>query len=165
MVDRRGRVCVRYMRGGFFTDDISLILQASSWGWVWLAERESRVGHRQSPSGTPPLILRFLVNLTCYIQATIVTADGSILTASDTENPDLFFAIRGGGCNFGVATEFVLRLHPQRRTVFAGHLIYKPTDLEKIVEVSQQWYPNATDKEGILNMNAVGPDGTVRLQS
>ncbi|KAF9457219.1 hypothetical protein BDZ94DRAFT_1285372 [Collybia nuda] len=93
------------------------------------------------------------------VQATLVTADGSILTANDTENPDLFFAIRGGGSNFGVATEFVLKLHPQRRTVFAGHLVFKATDLEKLIEVGQHWYPNATDKEGILQMNAVAPDG------
>ncbi|KAF9457383.1 hypothetical protein BDZ94DRAFT_1202781 [Collybia nuda] len=93
------------------------------------------------------------------IQATIVTADGSILTTNDKENPDLFFAIRGGGSNFGVATEFILKLHPQRRTVFAGHLIFKAIDLEKLIEVCKQWYPNATDKEGILQMNIVAPDG------
>jgi hypothetical protein len=47
-------------------------------------------------------------------QATIVTANGTTLTLSDTENADLFWGIRGGGSNFGVCTEFVLRLHPQR---------------------------------------------------
>jgi len=42
-------------------------------------------------------------------QATIVTANGSILSASSSENTDLFFAIRGGGGNFGVVTEFVFQ--------------------------------------------------------
>jgi len=41
------------------------------------------------------------------VQVTIVIADGSILTADDQLNTDLFWAIRGGGCNFGVVTEFV----------------------------------------------------------
>lgn len=84
------------------------------------------------------------------------------MTASDTENPDLFFGIRGGGSNFGVATNFVLKLYPQRRTVYAGHLIFKPTDLETVVAVTTDWYDNAGEKECMLQMNTIGPDGNVR---
>ena len=52
-------------------------------------------------------------------EATVVTSAGDILKVSETENADLFWAIRGGGGNFGVVTEFVLCLHPQRDTVFS----------------------------------------------
>jgi FAD/FMN-containing dehydrogenase len=45
-------------------------------------------------------------------QVTLVSADGSVHTANEKENSDLFFGVRGGGCNFGVVTEFVLALHP-----------------------------------------------------
>ncbi|KAF8060169.1 hypothetical protein FPV67DRAFT_1674133 [Lyophyllum atratum] len=92
------------------------------------------------------------------VQATVVTANGSILTASETENSDLFFGIRGGGSNFGVVTEFVLKLHPQRATVYAGMLIFPPAALEKLVEVTAKWWANVGEKQGMLQMLAVGPD-------
>jgi FAD/FMN-containing dehydrogenase len=54
------------------------------------------------------------------IAAEIVTAEGKILRASETENSDLFWAIRGGGGNFGVVTTFEFRLHPVGPQVYAG---------------------------------------------
>ncbi|KAJ3478120.1 hypothetical protein NLI96_g9981 [Meripilus lineatus] len=83
-------------------------------------------------------------------QVTIVTADGSILKASSTENPDLFWGIRGGGSNFGVVTEFVLRLHPQRRTVYAGKVIFSPDKGEVLSEILGEWWPRITPKEGVF---------------
>jgi len=70
-----------------------------------------------------------------YLQATIVTANGNVLTASEEESADLFWGIRGGGSNFGVTTELVLRLHPQRRTVFGGIVIFSGTVLDDLMKV------------------------------
>jgi len=58
------------------------------------------------------------------ISADIVTADGRMLRASDNENPDLFWAIRGGGGNFGVVTQFEFKLHQVGPNVFAGLMVF-----------------------------------------
>ncbi len=73
--------------------------------------------------------------LTCdnLLSADVVTADGRFLTASDSENPDLFWGLRGGGGNFGVVTSFEYRLHPVD-SLLAGMVIHP---IEKATEVLQ----------------------------
>ncbi|KZP18640.1 FAD-binding domain-containing protein [Athelia psychrophila] len=94
------------------------------------------------------------------LEATLVTADGSIKTLSSSENEDLFWGIRGGGCNFGVVTQFVFQLHAQRRTVYAGPLIFAPTALEDVMRLTTAWWENVPDeKEGMCHMLTRCPDG------
>ncbi|TDL29769.1 FAD-binding domain-containing protein [Rickenella mellea] len=94
------------------------------------------------------------------VQVTIVTADGSILTANESENADLFWAIRGGGSNFGVCTEFVYKLHEQRRTVYAGMIIFPPPAIGEVIKAVRTWHENGpTDKEAFMMAVMRGPDG------
>ncbi len=66
------------------------------------------------------------------ISADVVTADGRKLKASVNENPDLFWAIRGGGGNFGIVTQFEFKLHPVGPQILAG-LIVLPMEQAKTV--------------------------------
>jgi len=65
----------------------------------------------------------------------MVLADGSFVMVSAAENEDLFWAIRGGGGNFGVVTSFLFRAHPLSQ-VYAGPMLW---ELEQVTEV-MQWY-------------------------
>ncbi|KLO07481.1 FAD-binding domain-containing protein [Schizopora paradoxa] len=92
------------------------------------------------------------------VQVTMVVGDGSVLTANDNENPDLFWAVRGGGCNFGVCTQFVLKLHDQRKTVYSGVLIFPPPLLDQLFKVVNKWWDsNPTDKSAMFMVFAKGP--------
>jgi FAD/FMN-containing dehydrogenase len=75
--------------------------------------------------------------LTCdnLISADVVTADGRMVTASVKEHDDLFWALCGGGGNFGVVTEFEYRLHPVK-DVYGGPILY---DLDRAADVLR-WY-------------------------
>ena len=93
----------------------------------------------------------------------MVTARGEILTASDAENADLFWGIRGAGCNFGVVTEFVLRLHPQRRTVFAGIVSYPPPKiLDAVATAAKSWENGLSERETVFYAQTTDPAGNVR---
>jgi len=95
------------------------------------------------------------------IQVTVVTANGSILNVSDSENPDLFFGIRGGGCNFGVVTKFVLRLHPQKEKVFFGLLAFPSDKLGELITQATIWMETAGENESLMLGFAKAPPGPI----
>jgi FAD/FMN-containing dehydrogenase len=73
--------------------------------------------------GTGWLTRRFGLSCDNVEGFTLVTADSSVVRANSKENPDLFWALRGGGGNFGVVTEFEVKLHPLSSVVLAEGLI------------------------------------------
>jgi FAD binding domain/Berberine and berberine like len=69
----------------------------------------------------------------------VVTAEGELVTASEDENPDLFWGVRGGGGNFGIVTEFEFRLNPVGPMVLAGPLMWPMEDAPQVLRFYRQW--------------------------
>jgi hypothetical protein len=91
------------------------------------------------------------------IGAKVVIANGQILNISETENADLFWAIRGAGHNFGVTVEFHYRAYDQPNTVYAGMLAFTPDKLEGVIDVLNERHASADPRAAFQCAFAVPP--------
>lgn len=82
------------------------------------------------------------------VSVELVTADGTMVTASAEEHPDLFWALHGGGGNFGAATAFTFRLHPVGPEVLAGLLLYPAEGGRDLLRLLRDLLPDAPDELG-----------------
>ena len=80
------------------------------------------------------------------LSADVVTGDGRLLTANATENPDLFWALRGGGGNFGIVTSFEYQLHPVGPTVYGGMIAYPLSAARDVLRFYRDFTKAAPDE-------------------
>jgi FAD/FMN-containing dehydrogenase len=94
------------------------------------------------------------------VSAEIITADGQIRTVSAEQDADLFWAIRGGGGNFGVVSQFEYQLHPFDRTVLSGMIVWPIEQAREVLDFYGDWYSGLSDDLYVGPMMATMPDGT-----
>ena len=80
------------------------------------------------------------------LSADVVTASGEVVRADEKSHPDLFWAIRGGGGNFGVATSFEFKLHPVGPQVIAGLIVHPFDDAKKVLDDYRKLVAKAPDE-------------------
>ena len=93
------------------------------------------------------------------VSADVVTADGRSLTASPGENPDLLWALRGGGGNFGVVTSLEYQLHPVGPEVLAGWLIYPSEKVREFFALVNDFTDGMPDEMNLITFLHTLPDG------
>ncbi len=92
------------------------------------------------------------------LAAEVVTAEGGIVRASADEHPDLFWALRGGGGNFGVVTSFRFALHPVGPTVMAGPVFWAADDTADVLRFYRDFTAAAPDELGtVVRLGTVPP--------
>jgi len=94
------------------------------------------------------------------VSAELVTADGQIRTVSEEQDEDLFWAIRGGGGNFGVATRFQYQLHPFDRNLLSGMILWPIDQARDVLDFYGEWYSGLSDNLYIGPAMFTMPDGT-----
>ena len=92
------------------------------------------------------------------IGADVVTADGRLVHASSSENPELLWGLRGGGGNFGIVTQFELELHPVGPMVYGGPVFYPADAAQDLLRAFRDWAPNAPDDvTAVVNLTSAPP--------
>jgi FAD binding domain-containing protein/berberine-like enzyme len=99
--------------------------------------------------GVGPLMSRYGLGCDNVLAAEVVLADGRVITASASEHPDLYWAIRGGGGNFGVVTTFTLKLH-RVSEVLAGYLEYRSPNPTELLHVLRDLAAAAPDEMTLI---------------
>jgi FAD/FMN-containing dehydrogenase len=104
------------------------------------------IGGLVTGGGFGRLARRFGLSVDNLISVDVVGADGQLRRASDTENPDLFWGVRGGGGNFGVVTSFEFRLHPMQREVVGGLIMFPFALARDVLTLYGDYGPDAPDE-------------------
>jgi FAD/FMN-containing dehydrogenase len=104
------------------------------------------------------LTRRYGLTLDNLLAVEIVTADGQLRRASATEHADLFWAIRGGGGNFGVVTSFEFRAHPVGPQVWFLATLYPVSQAKRILRFMREFVPQAPEDLGLLAVFWNAPD-------
>ncbi len=99
--------------------------------------------------GSGYLTRKFGLTIDNLLEADVVLADGSFVTASPKDNPDLFWALRGGGGNFGVVTSFLFQAHAVSM-VFAGPIFWDAKYGKQIMQAYRDFLPTAPEDLGIF---------------
>ncbi|KAL0573078.1 hypothetical protein V5O48_008889 [Marasmius crinis-equi] len=115
------------------------------------------VGGSTLAGGYSPISGQYGLSIDNMIQATVVLADGRVVTTDATNEPDLFWAIRGGVNQFGVVTEIVFKTHPFPGPITQGSLIYLPTELPNLLAALHDHFAHQDPSTKMILMFARAP--------
>jgi FAD/FMN-containing dehydrogenase len=103
------------------------------------------------------LVRKHGLALDSLVSADVVTADGDLVMASTSENPDLFWGLRGGGGNFGVVTSLEYQLHPVGPTVLGGMVVHRAEEAEPLLRFHREFVNEVPDELTTLVVFLTGP--------
>ncbi len=89
---------------------------------------------------------RFGLSIDNVLEMDIVTPDGQLRRAAPDENPELYWALRGGGGNFGIVTSFLFQLHPMQREVISGQFTFSMAEAKQVLRFFGEYSAAAPDE-------------------
>jgi FAD/FMN-containing dehydrogenase len=138
------------VQGGCLNEDLDRESQAFGLATTGGIVSHTGIGGLTLGGGIGHLMRKYGLAVDNLISCDVVTAEGELLTATATENPDLFWALRGGGGNFGIVTSFEFRLHPLGPDVLAGMLAWPLSVAPEILGFLREFAAEAPDEIGLI---------------
>ncbi len=152
--DRR----VAQVQGGALWRDVDRATQAHGLATTGGIVGHTGVGGVALGGGIGWLMRKHGLTTDNLLAAEVVTADGEIIEASLSDNPDLFWALRGGGGNFGVVASFRFALHRVGPTVMAGPIFWAAEDTTEVLRFYRDFAADAPDELGnIVRLGTIPP--------
>jgi FAD/FMN-containing dehydrogenase len=147
-VDHAGRSA--WVQGGALWGDVDHETQAHALATTGGIISHTGVAGLTLGGGVGWLMRKHGLTVDNLLAADVVTADGELLHASADRHPDLFWALRGGGGNFGVVTGFEFRLHPLGPSVLAGPVVWDASDAAEVLRFYRDFVRDAPDELGTV---------------
>jgi FAD/FMN-containing dehydrogenase len=107
--------------------------------------------------GIGHLMRAFGLTIDNLISADVVTAGGDVVVASERENADLFWGLRGGGGNFGIVTSFEFKLHQLGPEILAGMVLWPLDEAPKVLPFLREFIAGAPDQVGMMGSLRLAP--------
>ena len=146
------------VQGGALWGDVDHETQAHGQATTGGIVGHTGVGGLSLGGGIGWLMRKHGLTIDNLVEAEVVTAKGDIIRASADDHPDLFWALRGGGGNFGVVTSFRFRLHPVGPTVMAGPVFWAAEDTTDVLRFYREFVTDAPDELGnVIRLGTIPP--------
>jgi FAD/FMN-containing dehydrogenase len=139
-----------WVEGGALWGDVDRETQAHGLATTGGIVSHTGVGGLTLGGGVGWLMRKHGLTVDNLLAVDIVTAGGKRLRASEDEHPDLFWAVRGGGGNFGVVTSFEFRLHSVGPAVLAGPIFWDSSDVREVLRSYREFIRDAPDELGTV---------------
>jgi FAD/FMN-containing dehydrogenase len=155
-VDPAERIAV--VQGGALWGDVDHETQAHGLATTGGIVSHTGVGGVSLGAGIGWLMRKHGLTIDNLVEVEIVTAEGDIIRASAASHPDLFWALRGGGGNFGVVCSFRFKLYPVGPTVVAGPVFWAADDTADVLRFYRDFVAGAPDELGnIVRLGTIPP--------
>lgn len=150
------------VQGGALWEDVDRATQAYGLATTGGIVSHTGVGGLSLGGGIGWLMRKHGLTVDNLVEAEVVTAEGEIIWASAIDHPDLFWALRGGGGNFGVVSSFRFALHPVGPAIVAGPVFWAAEDTTDVLRFYRDFVAGAPDELGtIIRLGTIPPLPTV----
>jgi len=146
------------VQGGALWGDVDHETQAYGLATTGGIVSHTGVGGLSLGGGIGWLMRKHGLTVDNLVEAEVITAEGDIIRASANDHPDLFWALRGGGGNFGVVSLFRFALHPVGPTITAGPVFWAAEDTTDVLRFYREFVTDAPDELGnVIRLGTIPP--------